>query len=97
MVDRTAQGFPAQGSVRAVELSHEIPGRSERAVVVSARVRNAEVEIGGFGDVTISPQVLDGADVAALLLLKYIAGVAAEELAGDIQEKSFGRGKNTLD
>ena len=41
--------------------------------------------------------MLDGADVAALLLLKYIAGVAAEELAGDVQEKSLGCRKNTLD
>ena len=33
-------------------------------IVVAARIGNAEIEIGGFGDIPVGAQMLHGADVA---------------------------------
>src|SRR4029077_6654803 len=62
VVDRAAQRLPPQGGVDTVEVSEEIG----TLIVMATSVGDAQVQVRRFGDVSVAPQVGNGAYVATL-------------------------------
>src|SRR6266849_1484212 len=96
VINRSAQGLPAQGGVDSIKVGQKVRTGS----AVAARIRGAEIEISRFCDVLISPQMDDGADVVVIVgavqRMLRVSGVAAEDLPGQLHEYSFGSGKYAL-
>src|SRR5713101_5664846 len=62
VVDGAAQGFPAQGGIRAVEVCEEIAAD----IVVAAGVGEADIHVGGLAEVLVDAEMLDRADVPTM-------------------------------
>src|SRR5436189_5386762 len=101
MIDRTTQRFPSEGGVHTIEMREEVVLQRGRkgysGIVMAARVRDADIQIRGLGDVLVSAQVGDGAYVAALHALEQLVRIAAEELAGGFEENALRPLKGTGD
>src|SRR5438874_1465197 len=87
IVDSAAQRLPAECSVSAIQIGQEV--RAE--VVVAARVGEAEIQVGGFGQVAISAQVADDADILATAGLEHIRGITAYYLCARFEEPVLAR------
>ena len=92
VIDSPPQGLPPQRGVGAVKL---VPGIGPGAV--AARERATQVDIGGFVEVAVEPQMPYGGDVAALVGLEDAVGVSAEDLRRAFEEDAFGGGQDAAE
>src|SRR5258708_11691273 len=96
MVDGAAERLPAEGRICAVQVGHET-GRIERCAdartVVAPSVRSTEIEVGGFAEVAVNAEMPDNADILAPVGGEHIAGVAAVNLGGALDEPVFRGGQ----
>src|ERR1700674_180705 len=89
MVDGTAKRFPAKSGICAVKIGEEIgrnKGRAYARTVVTASVRNTEVEVGGFAQVAVGANVADNADVLAAAGVEHVGRITAQNLSGALEK-----------
>ena len=92
MVDGAAERLPADGGVGGIKVRQEIrgiKGGADSGTVVAAGVRSAEVQVGGFAEVAVDAKMADHTDVLAPMGGEDIAGVAAVNLGGALEEPVF--------
>src|SRR3954467_5624673 len=97
VIDAAAQRLPAKRRIRSIQVGHEIVLKlrlkHQARIVPGARVRSADVKVGGFADVCVGAQVPARTYVFTANAREHISGVAAEHLPGAIAEQTFGRGR----
>src|ERR1700736_1584545 len=91
VVDGAAKRLPAQGGVSAVKIGEEVGAKG----VVSPRVGEPQVKIGGLGEIAVRPKVAYDAGIFATAGLENIAGIAAKDFGAAFEEPIFWRGKET--
>src|SRR5258706_7625039 len=86
MINRAAQGLPTRGGVDSIELIDRV----RPYYGMAARIRYAQIEIGGFRDVPVGPQVSHSGNVVPVVSLEQTLRVAAEELRGSFEKDLLG-------
>src|SRR5205814_4724702 len=99
MVDGAAEGLPTESGVSRIKVGQKIRGVKNRAAdtggVVAASVGTAEVDVGGFAEVTVEAKMADNAGVLATVGGENVTGIAAENLGRSLEEPVFRRGQET--
>src|SRR5216684_3508420 len=88
-VDSAAERLPAERRVSAIQIgekSRRIEGRADASIVVTAGIGDAEIEVGGFGQIAIGAEVADDADVFAAAGLEHVRGITAQYFGAAFEE-----------
>src|SRR5262249_18369953 len=96
VVNRAAERLPAKCCVSAVNIGGEvfrIKCGANSGIVVTAGVRNAEIDVGLFGQVAIGAQMADDANVLPAVRTENIAGIAPKDLSRSFGKPIFRRGQ----
>src|SRR4029453_15907260 len=97
VVDGAAQWLPAERGVGSIEIGEKPGGIGSQLsrVVVAARVRDAEIEVGGFGEVAVGAEMADDAQILAARCGVKAVRVSPKDLSRTFGKPFFGRGKET--
>src|SRR6266446_2581733 len=88
-VDSAAERLPAERRVSAIQIgekSRRIEGRADASIVVTAGIGDAEIEVGGFGQIAIGAEVADDADVLPAAGLEHVRGITAQYFGAAFEE-----------
>ncbi len=96
MVNGAAEGLPAERGIGGIKVGQKIFGIkrcSDSSCIVAAGIRSAEIDVGGFAEVTVEAKMAHNTDVLAPVGAENIAGVAAVNLCSTLDEPVFRSGQ----
>src|SRR5438093_1857459 len=96
MVNGSSQRLPAQGRIDSVQICKKIGTK----IIVTASIRNTDVQIRGLSNVLVAPQMRHCADILPFPgfedALKSSSRVTPEHLARGLEKQSLWRWNNAL-